>query len=431
MANNQKWRRLVRNMADDVEILFSVLFFFCGKIESSFLKKSVQYFTFMKRRFAYIVSAARTPIGVFNGGLASLAAPKLGALAAAGCFNRCSAVSKDSVNECIFGNVLTANVGQNPARQVSREVGEYNICIHVHTYMTSCMHCNKIAGGMESMTNVPYYSPKTRFGARMGDVTLIDGMVRDGLSDAWDGTEMGVYADRTGVEYSIPRSKQDDFAIESYKRAQMAHKKNLFKSELVPVEVPNAKRGQPPTVVDKDEGCLKLNEEKLRQLKPAFGKDGSITAGNASQLSDGAAALLVVSEESVKDLNLKPLAKVLSYADAEQAPELFGTTPSLAIPKALQKAGLDLKSITDSDFFEINEAFASVALANQQLLKINPYNLNLYGGAIALGHPIGCSGARILVTLLTVLKENKGRYGIAGICNGGGGGTAMVVENLL
>ncbi|ETO12907.1 hypothetical protein RFI_24468 [Reticulomyxa filosa] len=412
-----------------------------------------------------------------------------------GCFDRCVGVPKDSVDECIFGNVLSANVGQNPARQVSRAIGlkdsvpcttvnkvcasglkavsygaqsielgnahvalsfvkmrrgggrrknRWNFLSKICSFSSFIAHIFKYkkAGGMESMSNAPYYSLKTRFGARMGNIKLIDGMIRDGLSDALDGTEMGTYADKLCIEHSITRSKLDDFAIESYQRAQMAYQRNMFDGELVSIEVPSAKRGQPPTLVDKDEGCWKLNEEKIRHLKPAFGKDGMliflstikqkgfVTAGNASQLSDGGAALILASEEAVKDYNLKPLAKILGYADAEQASELFGTTPSLAIPKALQKAGLDLRSLTEMDFFEINEAFACVTLANQQLLKINPYNINMYGGAIALGHPIGCSGARILVTLITVLKENAGRYGIAAVCNGGGGATAMVIENM-
>jgi len=278
------------------------------------------------------------------------------------------------------------------------------------------------------MSNAPYYSSKVRFGARMGHTELIDGMLKDGLQDPFTNEAMGLHGELCARDHNISREQQDDYAIECYKRAQSAHKRNIFQNEIVPIETPS-KKG-PPTIINQDEGCWKLNEEKLRKLKPAFDDNGTVTAGNSSQLSDGAASLIVVSEDIIKELNLTPLARILSYADFEQAPRLFTTSPSKSIPKALKHAGLSIKDITDDDYFEINEAFAVVALANSHILGISPSNLNIYGGAVALGHPIGCSGARLVVTLLTALKENKGRYGIIGICNGGGGSSAMVIENL-
>lgn len=398
----------------------------------------------MQRRLAYIVAACRTPIGTYNGGLAQFTAPELGAFASKALFDRCN-VPKESVDEVYFGNVCQAGIGQNPARQVCIKSGlaDSVTCTTVNKVCASGLKAVSfgsqsielglsnvvVAGGCESMSNVPYYNRQTRFGARMGNVDMIDGLLYDGLSDPFTHESMGLHAEKCAKEHFISRTKQDDFAVESFERAQMAYQRSMFEFEIVPIEVPS-KKGS-PTVISQDEGCWKLNEDKLRNLRPAFDVNGTVTAGNSSQISDGGSALLLCSEEIVKELNLKPLVKILSYADAEQESSLFPTTPSLAIPKALSRAGLTMNDLTEDDFFEINEAFAVVGIANRDLLKINQFNINMYGGAVALGHPIGCSGARILTTLITALKENSGRYGIAGICNGGGGATALVVENLV
>jgi len=389
------------------------------------------------------VAACRTPIGMFNGALSNFTAPQLGTIATKAAFDRCK-VPKEMVDEVIFGSVLQANLGQNPARQVCVNSGlplGAN-CTTVNKVCSSglksiCYASQSIelglsnvvvAGGMESMSKCPYYATKLRFGARMGNTELVDGMLKDGLQDPFTHEAMGMHAELCAREHNISRKQQDDYSIDCYHRAQAAYKSNKFELEVVSIEIPS-KKG-PPTIVNRDEGCWKLNEEKLRNLKPAFDANGTVTAGNSSQLSDGAASVIVVSEEIVKQLNLKPLARILSYADYEQASKLFPTSPSLSVPKALQRAGISMKDITEEDFFEINEAFAVVSLVNRQLLNINPLNMNIYGGAVSLGHPIGCSGARLIATLITVLKQNNGRYGIVGICNGGGGSTAMVIENL-
>jgi acetyl-CoA C-acetyltransferase len=382
-------------------------------------------------------------LGIYNGGLASLSGPQLGAAASEACFQR-SNVPKEVVDEVIMGNVLSGGLGQNPARQVSHlcdlppsacATTINKVCssgLKAVAYAAQSIelaHSNVVlAGGFESMSNAPYYSMDARFGKRMGDSALIDGMIRDGLEDAYTGKHMGMFADACARENMITRSAQDDYAVESYERVQVAYQRSVFDFELVPVTV-KTKKGT--TEIIKDEGCWKLNEEKLRKLKPAFEPGGSVTAGNASQLADGGAGLIIVSEDMVRDLALKPLAKILSYADAEQVPSQFPSTPSIAIPKALEFAGIAMSDLTEEDFFEVNEAFAVVALVNRKKLGVGEFNWNMYGGAIALGHPLGCSGARVLVTLLTVLKENAGRYGIAALCNGGGGSTAMVVENMV
>eukprot|EP00486_Rosalina_sp_Unknown_P006000 CAMPEP_0201567870 /NCGR_PEP_ID=MMETSP0190_2-20130828/8586_1 /ASSEMBLY_ACC=CAM_ASM_000263 /TAXON_ID=37353 /ORGANISM="Rosalina sp." /LENGTH=400 /DNA_ID=CAMNT_0047988343 /DNA_START=20 /DNA_END=1222 /DNA_ORIENTATION=+ len=397
------------------------------------------------RRLSYIVSACRTPVGLYNGGLSSLSAINLGTISCNASFDRCG-VPKELVDEVIYGNVCSANLGQNPTRQISFECNlpDSATCYTVNKVCSSGLKAVSLAsqsvelghssiiscGGFESMSNVPYYSPKTRFGAKMGNVDMIDGMLFDGLTCSKYKVPMGQSADDTAKEQFISRKKQDDFAIDSFMRAQTAYQRSIFDFEIIPIEI-KIKSGKENIIISQDEGCWKLNEDKLRSLKPAFSTDGSVTAGNASQLSDGAASLIIVSEEKLHELNLKPLAAIIGYADAEQECSKWTTTPSIAIPKALERAGIALNDLNQQDFFEINEAFSVVALANRNKLKINEYNFNMYGGAVALGHPIGCSGARILVTLITALKENAGRYGIAGVCNGGGGATAMVIENLI
>jgi len=396
------------------------------------------------RRLAYIVSACRTPIGIYNGGLSSLSAVNLGSIACNASFDRCQ-VPKELVDEVIYGNVCSAGLGQNPARQVSFECGlpDTATCYTVDKVCSSGLKAVTLAsqsvelghshvvscGGMESMSNVPYYSNKTRFGAKMGNIDMTDGMLLDGLTCAKYKVPMGRSADDTAREHLITRQKQDDFAVDSFMRAQTAYQRSIFDFEIVPIEI--AVKNKEKIVVSQDEGCWKLNEDKMRSLRPAFQTEGTVTAGNASQISDGGAALIVVSEDKLHELNLRPLAAILSYADAEQECSKWTTSPSLAIPKALERAGISLSDLNQQDFFEINEAFSVVALVNRNKLKINEYNLNMYGGAVSLGHPIGCSGARILVTLITALKENAGRYGIAAVCNGGGGATAMVIENLI
>jgi len=396
------------------------------------------------RRLAYIVSACRTPIGIYNGGLSSLSAVDLGSIACNASFDRCQ-VPKELVDEVIFGNVCSAGLGQNPARQVSFECGlpdtapSYTVnkvcasglkAVSLASQSVELGHSHVVScGGFESMSNVPYYSNKTRFGAKMGNIDMVDGMLLDGLTCAKHKVPMGKSADDTAAEHFITRKKQDDFAIDSFMRAQTAYQRSIFDFEIVPIEIPI--KNKENIIVSQDEGCWKLNEDKMRSLRPAFQTEGTVTAGNASQISDGGAALIVVSEDKLHELNLRPLAAILSHADAEQESSKWTTSPSIAIPKALDRAGIALSDLNQQDFFEINEAFSVVALVNRNKLKINEYNFNMYGGAVSLGHPIGCSGARILVTLITALKENAGRYGIAAVCNGGGGATAVVIENLI
>mmetsp|Transcript_23738 Transcript_23738/g.38063 ORF Transcript_23738/g.38063 Transcript_23738/m.38063 type:complete len:400 (+) Transcript_23738:90-1289(+) len=396
------------------------------------------------RRLSYIVSACRTPIGVYNGGLSSLSGINLATISCNASFDRCG-VPKEMVDEVIYGNVCGAGLGQNPARSISFECGlpDSATCFTVNKVCSSgiksvCLASQSIqlghshvvsCGGFESMSNVPYYCNKTRFGAKMGNADMIDGMLFDGLTCPKSGKPMGASADDCAKQHFVSRKKQDNFAVESFLRAQAAYQRSIFDFEIIPIEIPLKHKEN--IVISQDEGCWKLNEEKLRALKPAFSAEGTVTAGNASQLSDGAASLILVSEDKLQELNLRPLAAVIGYADAEQEPSQWTTSPSVAIPKALHNAGLTLSDINQQDFFEISEAFAVVALVNRNKLKINEYNFNMYGGAVALGHPIGCSGARMLVTLITALKENAGRYGIVGACNGGGGATAMVIENLI
>lgn len=388
----------------------------------------------------YIVSAVRTPIGAFNGSLAAVSAPQLGAVAIKGALAK-AGISPEMVEEVFMGNVISAGMGQAPATQAMIYAGIPNtvpatvvnkVCASgskaiMMAAQTIMLGINDVvvAGGMESMSNIPYYLDKARNGYRLGHGTILDGMVKDGLWDVYNDYHMGNAAELCAREYKFTREDQDAFAIESYTRAQNAYAKNAFADELVSVEIPQ--RGKDPIVVSVDEEYTKVNFEKLKTLKSAFEKDGTITAANASKLNDGASALVLMSEEKVKELGLKPLAKIIAFADAAQAPEWFTTAPALAVPKALKWAGVDIK---DVDFFELNEAFSVVGLANTQLLGIDANKVNVRGGAVALGHPLGSSGSRIVVSLAHILKAEGGRYGVTGICNGGGGASAIVIENV-
>ncbi len=387
----------------------------------------------------FIVSAARTPIGSFGGSLASMSATQLGAIAIQGALER-AGIKGDSVNEVFMGNVLSANVGQAPVTQASINAG---IPVHVPgtTVNKVCASGMKaimfgaqsimlgdndvvVAGGMESMSNVPYYLDKARNGYRLGNGSIIDGLVKDGLWDVYKDYHMGNAAELCASEMNISRVDQDAYAIESYKRSAAAWAAGKFKDEVFPINI--IQKGKDPLVISEDEEYKKVNFEKLETLRPVFVKDGTVTAANASTLNDGAAALVLMSKKKMEELGLFPIAKIISYADAQQAPEWFTTTPSKAIPLALHKAGMTLDQM---DYFEINEAFSVVSVANNRLMKLNPDKVNVNGGAVALGHPLGMSGARIVVTLINVLKQNKGTYGAAGICNGGGGASAMVIMN--
>ncbi len=387
----------------------------------------------------YIMSAVRTPVGSIGGTLSSLTAPQLGATAMKGAIEH-SKVSPEQIQEVYMGCVLTANIGQAPAEQASLLAGLQSN-IPFTTINKVCASGMKaimlaaysimagdndivLAGGMESMSNVPYYLDKARYGYRLGHGTIIDGIIRDGLWDPYKDYHMGSAGELCAKEYGITREEQDKYAIESYKRAQSAFAKGAFNNEMIAVEVTS---GKEKVWLKEDEEPKKLKEDKIPTLKPSFQKDGTITAANASKLNDGASAFVLMSAEKVKELNLKPIAKILSFADAQQAPEWFTTTPSKAIPKALQKAKLEIK---DVDFFEINEAFSVVAIANNKLMKLDPAKVNIYGGGVSIGHPIGASGARITATLISALKNNGKKIGAAGICNGGGGASAIVVENL-
>ncbi|KAH0556208.1 erg10, acetyl-CoA C-acetyltransferase [Trichoglossum hirsutum] len=391
----------------------------------------------------YIVSAVRTPIGSFQGSLSSQSATQLGSIAIKGALEQVPGIKPEAVEEVFFGNVLSANLGQNPARQCALGAGltESTVCTTVNKVCASglkaiilgaqtIMTGNAdivVAGGTESMSNTPHYLPTLRIGAKFGDQALVDGVLKDGLTDAYKKEHMGLQAEECAQDHEFNREQQDDYAIQSYQRAQTAEKNGYFKAEIIPVEVPGG-RGKPNVKVDKDDEPKNLNTEKLRAMKPAFlpGK-GTVTAPNASPLNDGAAALILVSAAKLRELNLKPLAQILGWGDAAKPPSKFTTAPSLAIPKALAHAKIDK---TEVDAFEINEAFSVVALANTKLLELHADKVNIHGGAVALGHPLGCSGARIVVTLLGVLRQTKGKIGCAGICNGGGGASAIVIEML-
>lgn len=387
-----------------------------------------------------IISAVRTPMGSFGGSLKSLTATQLGAIAIKGALNK-AGLSPDKVNDVLMGCVIQANLGQAPARQAAKFAGlpnEVN-CTTVNKVCASGMKAIAqaaqsillgdadivVAGGMESMSNVPFYAEHMRWGNKYGHVSLLDGLAKDGLTDVYDGKAMGNAAELCAKECGITREDQDTFAIESYKRSQAAWERGAFADEIVPVEIPQRKGD--PIVFAKDEEPFNVKFDKIPTLSPAFQKEGTVTAANASTMNDGAAALVLMSAEKAKELGLKPIAKVVSYADAEQAPEWFTTTPALAVPKAVAKAGLAMQDI---DFWELNEAFSVVGIENSRRMQLDPAKVNVHGGAVSLGHPLGASGARIIVTLINVLKQNKGRYGAAGICNGGGGASAMVIENI-
>jgi acetyl-CoA C-acetyltransferase len=386
----------------------------------------------------YIISAVRTPIGSFGGVFKDISATKLGATAIKGAIAK-AGIKPADVQEVIMGCVLQANLGQAPARQAAIYAGlpDSVVCTTINKVCASGMKAIMmaaqsimlgdsdiiIAGGMENMSEAPFYSETVRWGNKYGNTQLIDGLAKDGLTDVYKNYAMGNAAELCAAECNISRGEQDAFAIESYKRSQAASSAGKFDEEITPVEIPQRK-GE-PVLIKKDEEPWNVKFEKVSELKSPFQKDGSVTAANASTINDGAAALVLMSKEKAGELGLKPLAKILSYADAEQAPEWFTTTPSLALPKAVSKAGLTMQQV---DYVELNEAFSVVGIVNTQKLKLDPARVNVNGGAVSLGHPLGCSGARIIVTLINVLKQNNGKIGAAGICNGGGGASAMVIE---
>lgn len=388
----------------------------------------------------YIISAVRTPIGSFNGQLSTVSAPYLGAAAIRGAIQK-AGISNDQIRDVYMGNVLQANVGQAPARQAAKFAGlpDEVMCTTINKVCASGMKSvmlatqsillgdsdSIVAGGMENMSQTPYYLDNARNGYRLGNGNVIDGLVKDGLTDVYHNYHMGNAAELCAKTYEISREEQDAFAIESYKRSQSAWANGKFNDEIVPVSVPQRKGD--PIEINKDEEFTQVKFEKIPELRPVFQKDGTVTAANASTLNDGAAALILMSKEKADSLGLKPIAKIVGYADAEQAPEWFTTSPSVAIPRAIEKAGLNADQI---DFYEINEAFSVVSLANNKILKLDPSKVNVNGGAVSLGHPLGASGARIITTLIQVLKQNKGKYGVAAICNGGGGASAVVIENV-
>lgn len=387
---------------------------------------------------AYIVSAVRTPIGSFGGVFSDISATQLGAIAIKGALAK-AGVEPGMVEELYMGNVVSANLGQAPARQAALYAG-LPPSVQCTTVNKVCASGTKsimfaaqsimlgladiiVAGGMENMTQIPFYIPKARFGYKYGNGELVDGLSRDGLLDVYDQQAMGVFADRTAEKYGISRQEQDAFAIRSYKRSAEATNSGKFKDEIVPVEIPQRKGD--PLLIGEDEEYKKVSFDKIPDLRPAFTKDGTVTAANASTINDGAAALVIVSEEKLKELGLKPLARIVSFADAEQEPQWFTTTPTIAAPKALKRAGL---TMSDIDFVEVNEAFSVVTLAFNKVLDVSLDKVNVFGGAVSLGHPLGASGARIVTTLNNVLHQNKGKYGLAAICNGGGGASALIIE---
>lgn len=386
-----------------------------------------------------IVSAVRTPIGSFMGGLSTVSAPRLGAVAIKGALDRIK-LDVNLVDEVFMGNVVQAGVGQAPARQAAIYAGLPNsvACTTVNKVCASGMKsvmlgaqailCGDaeivVAGGMENMSLIPHYM-HLRNGYKFGPATMVDGMQKDGLTDAYDNNAMGVCADLCAAEYNFTREDQDNFAIQSYERSAKAWEAGKFDNEIVPVAVPQ-RRGE-PIIITKDEEFTNVKLDKIPSLSAVFTKDGTVTAANASTINDGAAAVVLMSEEKALSMGLKPLAYIRSYADAAQEPKWFTTTPAKAIPKALEKAGLSVKEV---DYFEFNEAFAVVGLANAKILGLDNNKINVNGGAVSLGHPLGCSGVRIIVTLLNVLEQNKAKIGAAAICNGGGGASAIVIERI-
>jgi acetyl-CoA C-acetyltransferase len=383
----------------------------------------------------YILSQARTPIGSLSGALTSLTAPQLGAIAIKAALER-SGLQPDQVNELFMGNVVSAGIGQAPAQQASIYAG-LPVTLPCTTINKVCASGMKaimagaqsimngdndivIAGGMESASNVPYYLEKARSGMRLGHGQVTDGIIKDGLWDPYSNYHMGEAGELCSTEYRITREEQDEYAKESYTRTIKAYEHGYFNNELVPVEI----EGKMPKKVVEDEEYKKANFEKMPSLKPAFTKDGTITAANASKINDGAAAVVLISEDKMRALGLNPIAKIIAFADASQSPEWFTTTPIKAMTNALSKAGMQ---VSDIDYFEINEAFSCVPIVNAREMNIPKDRLNVWGGAVSLGHPIGCSGARIVVTLNSILQQMNGRFGMAGICNGGGGASAMIV----
>lgn len=388
----------------------------------------------------YIISAARTPIGSFGGKLAGFSATELGSFAIKGALEK-AGVSATEVQEVFMGNVVSAGLGQAPTRQAAlgAGIGSNVPCTTINKVCASGMKSIMIgaqsimlglqdvvvAGGMESMSNIPYYIPKARYGYKYGNGELVDGLVKDGLWEVYNQFPMGNCADNTAKKMNISREEQDDYAINSYKRAAVATEAGKFKSEIIPVAIPQRKGD--PVIMDEDEEFRNVFFDKIPSLRPVFNKDGSVTAANASTINDGASAMVLMSKEKAEALGVKPIAKVIGFADAAQDPLWFTTAPALAIPKAMEMAGV---SKEDVDYYEINEAFSVVAIANNRELGLDPEKVNVNGGAVALGHPLGASGNRIVATLCNVLDQNKGKIGVAGICNGGGGASAIVIEKM-
>jgi len=388
----------------------------------------------------YIISAVRTPMGSFMGSLSGVAATKLGSTAIKGALDK-AGVDTSEVQEVFMGNVLQAGLGQAPARQASMGagIGDNVPCTTVNKVCASGMKAVMlaaqsimlgdndvvVAGGMENMSSVPHYMTQSRTGQKLGDITAKDGLVLDGLTDVYNNYHMGNAAELCATECGFSREDQDTFALESYARSAKAWADGKFQEEVVPVEIPQ-RRGE-PVLFAEDEEYKNLKAEKVPTLRPVFVKDGTVTAANASTLNDGASALVLMSKEKAEALGVKPIARIVSYADAAQAPEWFTTAPSKAMPKAIEKAGL---SFSDVEYYELNEAFSVVGLANIKEMGLDASKVNVNGGAVSIGHPLGSSGSRILVTLINVLKQNNGRYGAAGICNGGGGASAVVIESL-
>ena len=387
----------------------------------------------------YIVSAARTPIGSFGGCLSSFSATALGSIVIKATLNKAK-ISVDLVDEVMMGSVIQAGLGQAPARQAAIGAGLPSkvICTTINKVCASGMKSVAlaaqnimlgtadviIAGGMESMSNVPFYNMHQRWGQKYGNTQLLDGLAKDGLVDVYDEVAMGYFADMCAEKYNISREDQDHFALNSYQKSQAATEQGKFKDEIIPITI-TPKKGN-PIVIDKDEEPFKVNFDKIPQLSPAFSKTGTVTAANASTMNDGAAAVLLMSKAKAESLGIKPIAIITGFADVEQDPKWFTTSPSLAVPKALLHAGV---SIDEVDYFEFNEAFSVVGIANTQLLNIDPFKVNIHGGAVSLGHPLGCSGTRILVTLIHILQQNNAKLGVAAICNGGGGASAMILKN--
>ena len=388
----------------------------------------------------YIVSAVRTPIGSFGGALAGFTAVQLGSIAIKGALEK-AGVAASEVNEVYMGNVVSANLGQAPARQaaIGAGIGHNVPCTLVNKVCASGMKSVMlgaqsimlgindvvVAGGMESMSNIPFYVPNARFGYKYGSGQFVDGLEKDGLFEVYHKFAMGNCADNTAREMNITREEQDEYAISSYKRSAASTEAGKFKDEIIPVEIPQRKGD--PVIMSEDEEYKNVRFDKIPELRPVFSKEGTVTAANASTINDGASCLILVSKEKMEELGLKPVAKILGFGDAAQEPIWFTTSPALAIPKAMKMAGV---SKEDVDFYEINEAFSAVAIANNRILELDPEKVNVHGGAVALGHPLGASGARIITTLNGVLQQNGGKIGVAGICNGGGGASAIVIEKV-